>query len=137
MTDEQLQKALAESQPPKPSPALDARVMASYRDLTAPPLWRKLLRARIAVPVPVALLLAMVFAAGLLWRFPPPAGAPRRIAEPAPTAAPARALPASSEPMQPAARVGAMKSSAPVAPARTRTDLAWTPVSRPEWRIVR
>ncbi len=137
MTDEQLQKALAESQPPKPSPALDARVMASYRDLTAPPLWRRLLRARIAVPMPVALLLAMVFAASLLWRFPRPARAPGRIAEPAPIAASVRALPASSEPMQPAARLRSEKPKAAVARARTRTDLAWTPVSHPEWRIVR
>ena len=126
MTDEQLNKILAESQPPKPSSALDERVMASYRKIARRPFWLRVFQARIPVPVPVAVLLGGLIAMTLFWKIPQPAMPPPRITVSVP--APVQEAAARPEPPQPPLP----HARGPAAVAK----LAWTPVSHPEWRIV-
>jgi hypothetical protein len=136
MTDEQLNKVLAESQPPKPSVALDERVMTSYRRITRQPLWRTAIRSRIPIPVPVAVLFMAVFVATVLWRFPQPVMPPPPIAVSVPIPAPVREIATCPEPSQPVTRLRRQQPAISATHLRSLTNLAWTPVSRPEWRIV-
>lgn len=135
MNDEQLNEALAGSRPPKPSPALDERVMNSYRNVIRRPFWPTLLYARIRIPVPVVLLVAALFVGSILWRWPRTVPPPQ-VTFRAPVPPAFLEIPARPQPLE-----GVMDSRRPqaVAPAvqpRGRTNLAWSPVARPEWRIV-
>ena len=67
--DPVLQRALRAWQPPLPSPELDRRVLASYRThLLTEPLWRRGLRGRVALPVPVFALVCLLAIAAWLSR---------------------------------------------------------------------
>lgn len=136
MNDDQLNKILAESRPPKPSPALDERVMNSYRKIIRHRLWPTAFRARIPVPVPVAVLFAAVFMATVLWRFPQPVIPPPRIAVSVPIPAPVREITTCPEPSRPVTHLRRQQAAMSGAHPHALANLAWTPVSRPEWRIV-
>jgi hypothetical protein len=64
-----LHALLEEWKAPEPSPELDRRVAAAYRKARPrPPVWRRFLRARVSIPVPVlavgvlaAILVLLVF----------------------------------------------------------------------------
>lgn len=109
MNDEQLRETLEQWKAPEPGQSLDARVLAAYRERVKPPLWRRLLRARISVPVPVAaaIVLAIIIAAIVL--------------------APPRQRPAYSSPRDTAA-------AHPVQQVRIED---FRPVANPEMRVVR
>ena len=135
MNDEQLEKILAESQPPKPSSRLDERVMVSYRKITGQPLWHKVLRARIQVPAPLAFLFAGAVLAILLWRFPQSGmpAPPIKVSVPVPV--PVLEAAGCPEPSQQATHRRRQPARSGTRP-RALANLAWTPVSHPEWRIV-
>jgi hypothetical protein len=136
MNDEQLNKILAESPPPTPSPALDERVMISYREITRRPLWLRAFRARIPVPVPVGVLFMAVLVATVIWRFPRPVMPPPPVAVSVPIPAPVREIATCPGPSQPVTHLQRQQPAMSAAHPRSLTNLAWTPVSRPEWRIV-
>lgn len=63
-----LGRALNTWKVPEPSAALDYRLLASYRGaMLAVPWWRRVLRARISVPVPVAAALAVCVLTAFTW----------------------------------------------------------------------
>ncbi len=90
-----LRSVLREWEAPAPSSALDERVRAAYRAKQRPAWWRRLLMARVSIPVPAlaALLLLML---GVWWfqfrprpavvqpvAWEPPAGGYMTLMEPA------------------------------------------------------
>ncbi len=133
MNDEELNKILAESRPPTPSPALDERVMKSYRKVTHR-LWPAVFRARISVPVPMAVLLVAVFVVTVLWRSQQPVVPLPRIAVSMPVPIPVREI-ACPEPPRPATRSPRHGSATSAIHRRALTKLAWMVVLRPEWRV--
>ena len=135
MNDDQLNKLLGESQPPASSPALDERVLASYRKITSQPQWLRVFRTRISIPAPVAVLLMAVFVATMLWRFPQPVMPPPPIVVSAPIPAFVRATATCPEPPQPVKRLRRQQPAISATHRRSLANLAWTPSSRPEWRI--
>lgn len=137
MNDDQLNRIFAQSRPPAPSPALDERVLDSYRKITRTPLLVRFLRARLSIPVPAVLVCAAMFGSIALWRFPQPAVMPPpRVSAPAPVPAPIREVGACPEPSQRAKAVRRKVSVLEGNRPRALTTLAWTAESSPEWRIV-
>ena len=67
--NDDLKRALESWQAPSPGRALDYRVLASYRgELLNAPWWRRVLAARISLPVPVAMALLVAIFVTLAWR---------------------------------------------------------------------
>jgi hypothetical protein len=69
---------LQEWEAPEPPPALDARVLATYRSAQRPPLWQRLWGWRVSLPVPI-LAAALILIAVVLFRLRP-------VPDPAPVA---------------------------------------------------
>jgi hypothetical protein len=99
--DPELARLLKEWTVPAIPDSLDERVTALYRSrVPRPPLWRRLVRAEIRIPLPVAvaLIAALLLAVWAPWKQPPPMeaggsdGSPRavRLERPSPTATGAR-----------------------------------------------
>ncbi len=117
MNDDELRKTLNEWKAPEPGASVDKRVLAAYRENYArPALWRRILLARISVPVPVAaalvLLIAVWFALGPRGNVAPAPPAPVAV-QPAPT-----------------------PTGEPVVAQRLRIE-NFRPVARPELRVIR
>jgi hypothetical protein len=69
--EDPLRKALDTWRVTPPGAALDYRLLASYRGrMLAVPLWKRLLRVRLSVPLPVAALAGLLLLTALLWRPP-------------------------------------------------------------------
>lgn len=72
MENDPLDRVLREWQAPEPPATvvsrMDARVLAAFRQMVRPSLWRRFLQARVSVPVPVLAML-LVIAAALLIQF--------------------------------------------------------------------
>jgi hypothetical protein len=133
MNDDQLNKILAQSRPPAPSSALDERVMSSYRKITGRGMWLAVFRARVSVPVPLAVLFAGLFLVTVFWRFPRPVMPLPRISVSMPIPAPVTVIAGCPEPSQPVMHV--RRPGVSGARPQSLANLAWTPVRRPEWRI--
>lgn len=133
MNDDQLNNILTESRPPTASPALDKRVMTSYRKITRGPQWFRVFRNRIAVPVPVVILFIVVFGATVLWMFARLVMPAAPIAVAVPIPAHVREIATCPEPTQPVRR---SRRQQPTISSSSLTNPVWTPVSRPEWRIL-
>ena len=85
---DRLSELLKEWRQPEPSPELDDRVVEAYRAATwgrGPRGWKRVLGARVSIPVPVLALAALLVIALLLWMRP--AAAPAATA-PAPPSHP-------------------------------------------------
>ena len=136
MNDDQLDKILAESRPPVPSAALDERMMNSYRRITRNRIWFVLLHARIPVPVPVAAAFVAVFLGAVLWKVPQPLIHRSRAVNSGPIQA-GREVATLSRRSQPQTHSPTQRDAAPIARQHAESSVAWIPVSRPEWRIVR
>jgi hypothetical protein len=69
-----LDPILREWEAPEPSPALDARIRAAYRDGRHPSPWQRFWWMRVSIPVPVLAAALLLIAAGLwLFRWQPAA----------------------------------------------------------------
>ncbi len=117
MNDDELQEALQKWEAPPPGASVDKRVLAAYRKNYARiPLWRRMLAARISVPVPVAALLLIATAAWL--------------------ALPSRQASAPAQPAPVAIRPAPAPAREPVMAQQLRIE-DFRPVVRPELRVIR
>jgi hypothetical protein len=63
-----LSALLREWKSPEPSPELDRRIAAAYRDaVPRPPIWRRFFQARVSVPVPVFAVGVLLVLAVFVW----------------------------------------------------------------------
>jgi len=86
LNDDQLDELLrqAKARPPEARPGWPARVLAEYRQQRVPMLWRRVMGARLRIPIPAAALAAalLVLLGAALHRPRPPVIEVREVAAP-------------------------------------------------------